>query len=200
MTKEFYEYFLNRGDDDAWGESDKFSNFALLTKITEYTNHSFIGSSILDVGCGTGDLAGFLKEKEIGMYTGIDIVKSVIEKAQQKYPEYTFITDDFLQHEFEEKFDFVLASGALALTLDTNNYEIFDAWLHKMWSLSNFGIAFNFLTSKNPEETQDELFLYDFEKVIKICKRVAPDARLSSSLNKAGSRHEFLQSHIYLAK
>ena len=70
------------------------------------------GSSVLDIGCGFGDLFSFLKEQGINVnYLGIDINPSLIEIAREKYPNIKFKVLDIDNEEIEEKYDWVVSSG-----------------------------------------------------------------------------------------
>lgn len=54
-------------------------------------------SKILDVGCGTGHHVAKLEEKDLNAI-GLDISESMIEKARQNYPNYTFKVGDALDN------------------------------------------------------------------------------------------------------
>jgi len=62
-------------------------------------------SSIIEIGCGTGDLLNALKPKR-GL--GIDISAGMIERARKKYPHLDFAVDDLESLTVEETFDCVL--------------------------------------------------------------------------------------------
>jgi 2-polyprenyl-3-methyl-5-hydroxy-6-metoxy-1,4-benzoquinol methylase len=198
INDRFYGYFLRHNQDDGWGDNDKYGNFKLLTDIVNYSGKPLKGTSVLDVGCGTGDLYNYLIQRGVKDYQGIDIYHMSVEYAQMKYPEGNFITSDFLAFETEQSFDYVFSSGALAAVLETNNYEMMAAFIEKMWNLCNVGVAFNFLTREYPKEKDNELFLYDLDEVLKLCKQNAPDARIEYQQNHAGDDADFLQTHIYL--
>lgn len=70
------------------------------------------GEAILDVGCGTGDLALSLYNQGIHV-VGIDQSASMIEEAKQKYPHIPFFVEDAHNLPFEEKFDAVFSNAAL---------------------------------------------------------------------------------------
>lgn len=200
ITEELYEYFLKHGEEDGWGERDKYGNFQNLIKIVDFTNFPLKGASVLDVGCGTGDMAGFLRGFEIGEYLGIDIVELSIKFAQLKYPKEKFKKADFLRAKINKTYDYIFSSGTMAAVLSTDNYVILETFVKKMWRHTRHGIAFNFLTKRTKDDSDDTLFLYDLEKVLEICKRTVPDARIEYLLNRAGDDLEFLQTHIYLSK
>lgn len=71
------------------------------------------GSSILEIGCGTGYLLNALKP---GRGVGIDISAGMIEQAGEKYksnPNLEFFTMDAEHITLEENFDFVVISDTL---------------------------------------------------------------------------------------
>lgn len=106
--------------------------------------------SILDVGCGFGDLYKYLKNKNISIsdYVGCDIIKEFINHAKEIYPTTTFLCMDFLNNSryIDKKFDFVFASGLFA-----HKEEKWDEYLlnmtKKMFNFCNIGIAVNFLSN-----------------------------------------------------
>ncbi len=198
ITEDLYQYFLQHGEDDGWGEKDKYGNFQELIKIENYSKHPLKGSSILDVGCGTGDFSAFLRGYEVKSYLGVDIVKLSIQLAKLKYPKEKFKTGDFLRLNFTEKFDFIFFSGTLAATLLSDNYSVMSSFITKMWKLSRHGVAFNCLIKRSPTDSDDLLFLYDLEHVLSICKNLTSEKKINYTLNRAGDNLEFLQAHFFL--
>lgn len=198
ITEDLYHYFLQSNQDDGWGDKDKYGNFAKLITLTSYTKSSLEGSTVLDVGCGTGDFSEYLRERNISDYTGLDLVELSIQLAQMKYPSEKFIIGDFLTTSFPSRFDYVFCSGTLAAILDTNNYTMMEAFITKMWKLCSKGVALNFLIQRTPRDHDDTLFLYDVEKVLSLTKKAVPDAKISHELHRAGDHDEFLQAHLFL--
>lgn len=191
-----YTKFMQLGIDDGWEKRDKRENFELLLDITHLSHYPIENASILDVGCGTGDLVQFLKDKHIKKYVGIDIFEPALEKARKKFPDQKFINGDFLQYKFKRKFDFVFCSGALTTKLESDNYQILKSWIPKMWSLAKKGAVFNFLIEN--EISDNYLFLYQPQKVIKTCKETVPDAIITTIITDAGSDNSLQEMHIYL--
>jgi len=75
--------------------------------------------TLLDVGCATGELVYYLKNKRFGdlSYTGIDVSQKMIEQAQENIPGARFLVQSILDGQFfqEEKFDYVVCSGVLSI-------------------------------------------------------------------------------------
>ncbi|KJR96236.1 MAG: methyltransferase type 11 [Peptococcaceae bacterium BRH_c4a] len=70
------------------------------------------GERILDLGCGTGDLANEIV-MEGAVPLGIDAAPSMIEKARVKYPDIAFEVGDGLTFRTAEQFDAVFSNAAL---------------------------------------------------------------------------------------
>ena len=191
-----YTKFMQLGIDDGWEKRDKRENFELLLDIIQLSKSPIKNASVLDVGCGTGDLAQFLKDKQMKEYVGIDLFEPALEKARKKFPDKKFINGDFLHYNFKRRFDFVFCSGALTTKLESDNYEIINSWIPKMWNLATKGVAFNFLIER--DLTDDYLFLYNPEKVIEICKKTVSDATITTIITDAGSDDSLQEMHVYL--
>ena len=70
------------------------------------------GEHILDVGCGTGDLAHDIS-KSGATVTGIDAAQSMIEAAKEKYPDIHFSVQDGEQFSFDPQFHAVFSNAAI---------------------------------------------------------------------------------------
>ena len=86
--------------------------------VSEYGNHLIEllapqkDEKVLDIGCGTGDLANELYEHGINVI-GIDYAESMVEQAQQKYPHIRFEVGDITQLPYEDEFDAILSNAVL---------------------------------------------------------------------------------------
>ncbi|WP_224365333.1 class I SAM-dependent methyltransferase [Hyalangium versicolor] len=200
ITERVYTYCLAQNMDDGWAEEDQHANFQKLLEIATFARHPLKGASVLDVGCGTGDLVEVLQEHGIQEYLGIDLVKPSIGLARTKHPQHVFEEADFLEFELNQPYDFVLASGTLALRLETDNYAVMEALIEKMWESARHGVAFNFLSPKHEGQTDDALFLYEIDRILSFCRKAATGAAVEHQLNHAGADSQFLQAHVYLSR
>jgi ubiquinone/menaquinone biosynthesis C-methylase UbiE len=70
------------------------------------------GETILDIGCGTGDLTKKISE-QCGKVIGIDNSNEMIQSAQKKYPEISFIHNDAKNYQLDDKFDAIFSNAVL---------------------------------------------------------------------------------------
>lgn len=107
------------------------------------------GKTILDVGCGLGDLVPYLDRQTDGdfIYIGIDVAGKLIEDARDVHekPNCRFFTGDIFSVELPQV-DISILSGALSLKRDGIEVYAQDT-LTKMIELSREAAALNFLTS-----------------------------------------------------
>ncbi len=68
--------------------------------------------TILDIGCGTGDLTGKIAEL-CGKVTGIDNSREMIQCAQKKHPGISFIHADAKDCQLNAKFDAIFSNAVL---------------------------------------------------------------------------------------
>jgi SAM-dependent methyltransferase len=68
------------------------------------------GSSILELGCGRGDLLGSLKPSR---GVGIDFSEEFVRKARENHPHCTFIHADAHDFKLDEEFDYIILSDLI---------------------------------------------------------------------------------------
>ncbi len=170
--KDFYLKFLNennRRGAKALGYHNELRQEIRFEVLSQIITKDDV--TILDVGCGLGDLYEFLKnQKRTFKYTGIDIVEESIETAKKRFPEADFRVFDF-SHELNEEFDFVLASGALTFMVE-NYKDVYFGMIERMFKMAKIGVAFNMLDQKLVE--QDETYAtYSPTEIYDYCRTFA---------------------------
>jgi ubiquinone/menaquinone biosynthesis C-methylase UbiE len=89
-----------------WDKREKRKTHVIIKKIINSLKlKKFI--NVLDVGCGTGILYPYLKNK-FKNYTGVDISPKMIEVALKKHPKANFINKDFYKLKTRKKFDLII--------------------------------------------------------------------------------------------
>lgn len=82
-------------------------------------NHNLNGKSLLDVGCGTGDLWAHLRARGIRCdYTGVDISAEMVRRAQERFPGVRFACRNILEWTPDEPFDYTIAVGIHNIKVD----------------------------------------------------------------------------------
>jgi trans-aconitate methyltransferase len=128
-----------------WDKGKQPDRFAALTALLPLPRIR----SVLDVGCGFGDLLPFLRQRGfVGQYTGLDFMPDLIEVGAAAYPEARFVVADFSEYTAEEPFDVVLASGIFNARLSgEDQWAYVTATLRRMHGLAAVTACADFLSS-----------------------------------------------------
>lgn len=106
--------------------------------------------SLLDVGCGQGDLYAYLRRRgyEAGSYTGIDVLPEMVAAARARHPGGRFLLADLLSPETPAgPFDYVVCSGALNVAISGDHGRWTEQMLGAMWRRTGTALALNVLDS-----------------------------------------------------
>jgi len=141
--------------------------FAVLKSIG-----SLDGRSVLDVGCGFGDMVDYLREEGLDVeYTGVDINPSVIDIARGRHPDARLALRDIVTEPFEEQFDYVFQSGAFNHKVEDNR-EFVWSMMNEMFRLCRYGVAFNLLTSY-VDYQDDNLYYFRPEDYFALARKLS---------------------------
>lgn len=77
------------------------------------------GSSVLEIGCGLGDLLNGVKPRYA---VGIDISEEMIKIAAKKFPDMKFIVSEIENVNLNEKFDYVIISDLTGFLWDIQSF------------------------------------------------------------------------------
>jgi len=152
-----------------WTKEKQFLRFYQLSK-----NFSLNDASILDVGCGFGNILEYFTRNQCrpAQYTGIDIVEEFIQVAKDRNQgENTkFILGNYLKVPFE-KMDYIVGSGIFGHRLfetDEAQYGYIDQVLRKSFQECNVGISFDFLSDKTDYHSGEQDFHASPLKVLEL--------------------------------
>jgi SAM-dependent methyltransferase len=137
---------LHGGDVRAvdWGSlASQELRFSVLASMTDLD-----GASVLDVGCGQGDLYAWLCGRGIHCeYKGIDLSPAMVALARERFPGCAFEVENLLEQPLcVERYDFVLASGIFYLREHAPE-EYMQSMVERMYALCTRGLAFNSLST-----------------------------------------------------
>ncbi len=142
-------------------------------------NVPLAGRSLLDVGCGLGDLAAFLQERDLAVeYTGVDVLERMIDACRERLPARQFVHADIFTggDVAPGLFDVVFCSGIFNLDLG-NNLAFLAGAIRRLLELAREHAVFNLLHARSPFKQQG-YFFYDPQEVLALIPPGACDARL----------------------
>lgn len=184
---EIQAYHLDRlidfgpGTTGALGWKNGESHQQRLSIFSQLAN--FTGCSVLDVGCGHGDLHTLLSKQYEGFsYTGIDQMQPFLDIAVKRYgrdSRANFILGDFTADALP-KVDYVIASGAL-------NYRSMEpdfifSMIAKLYRTCSLGLGFNLLS--RVDFTEGILVAYDPATILAYCQSLS--SRVDFIANSVG--------------
>jgi len=154
-------------------EESQLKRFEVLSRVADLN-----GRSIMDIGCGRGDLKGFLDRRVSGIaYIGIDQMPEFIEEAGARHghlPNTHFYQTDFSTAELP-MVDYVIASGALGYRCENRAY--YSEVIAKMYASASRALAFNMLDAMSfPDHPL--LVGHNAEEVETFCNSLSPRVEL----------------------
>jgi ubiquinone/menaquinone biosynthesis C-methylase UbiE len=140
------------------------------------------GKTVLDAGCGFGDLLVFLRTRGIRpQYSGLDACPPMIARCRQRFPERaaTFVVGDVLEHRPAARYDYVIASGIFGLKVP-GACERIRPTLQRLYQLCKVGLVVNFLSSRTPRPSPARMYLEPGE-MLSTALSLTPAVRLDHS-------------------
>jgi 2-polyprenyl-3-methyl-5-hydroxy-6-metoxy-1,4-benzoquinol methylase len=147
-----YKHNLEQGDDIWMAQNwrltkEQRSRFDVIAQMIDFNN-----KSVLDVGCGVGDFAEYLRLRGVApaRYRGIDVLPEFVAEAKNRHISdwAEFAVGDALADPGslgdESEWDYVVMSG----TLSTHPPEQAKQMLTNSWNVVREGMIFNFLTKE----------------------------------------------------
>jgi SAM-dependent methyltransferase len=139
--------------------------------------------SLLDVGCGFGDLFGYLKKRGWqGNYLGVDICPELLDEGRKRYGPRgaRFECIDLSTESLAYSADVAVALGVFNYRLKGDNLEFVAQMLHAMWSHSTQAVVLDFL-STTADRPKADLFHADPDVVLRRALGYSKRVRLDHS-------------------
>lgn len=139
----------------------------------------FDGASLLDVGCGFGDLLAWLRARGARpRYTGLDLTASMIERCRKRFTDgdAQFAVGDALTWKAEGAYDWVIASGIFGYNAKDTRARI-QPTMERLFSITRQGLAVNFLSGCAPTRSPGRLYVHPAD-VLQYALRLTPAVRL----------------------
>lgn len=140
------------------------------------------GKTLLDFGCGKGDLFGFLRGRGSGFsYCGVDVNQGLIRLARAKYPEAEFLALDIEEEPFDRDFDVVVACGVFNLRIG-GIAEAVRSTLPLLFARCREVLHVNFLSARTPRHDV-ELYYADPAELLRFAREaLSPSAVVREDL------------------
>ena len=148
------------------------------------------GASVLDAGCGLGDLYAYFEERKIAAdvrYTGLDFTPRMVAHARERFPNVPFVQGDASSPETDLPLaDYVLASGLFSHM--TGDEARVHATICRLWGVARRALAFNVLSTLTDPASDEAraasgLFAADPLETLRFCRTLTPWVTL---------RHDYL--------
>jgi len=166
LIKLYNELFNTYGDT---AEAIQMSKEGQLFRFQELSKIGLLDNcTVLDIGCGRGDLYPFLIEhfKNVD-YTGIDIVPELINQCLEKYQGTNFQCIDLFEQSIDQKIDYVFISMVFN-NVEMGHGDYFKKMISIAYDLCETGLAFNF-TSNYKNFDSNNSISYDPSMMLDFC-------------------------------
>jgi len=145
-----------------WGKKRHYLRYYILLSEFELDN-----KSLLDFGCGFGDLYRYVIENFYGIdYEGIDINQNLVKEGIKQNPGIKLYCFDAINEGLKRKYDYIISSG-VHNTKISNNWDFIVKTFELFNKNSVYGFAINFL-SNNVDYKEDNLFYTDPGKILNL--------------------------------
>lgn len=143
----------------------QYFRFAELVKYLDLSDQN---KSVLDVGCGNGELFKYLNHSGFrGDYTGYDINLGLLEQALYRFPGIKFFNRDVNQIEDYEDFDYVLSSGVFNIDFG-QSLEFIHDFIANMFRHARHVLVFNAISTHVNYRDQG-MYYIDPSQILRFC-------------------------------
>jgi len=135
--------------------------------------HDIDGKSILDIGCGTGDLWQYLQAKSISCsYAGFDLSPVMIKRCEERFPGIAFNSGEFVEWSKDKQFDYTIAIGIHNIKVD-GCWEILTQMTKTQYELSRHAAHISILTDRY-EGFAPHIQAWNAERVLAMALEITP--------------------------
>jgi len=176
QTASYYTQKIRRKGDGAEGMDwrDRESQYLRFERLLAHLELAS-EASLLDVGCGSGELLAYCHQRGWQpRYLGIDVSEDMVAACNRRFGEGTAVTTTLreLAHGCQT-YDFVLASGTFNVRQSTPE-EAWRRFFHQsvaeMFGAARYSVAFNIMSSW-VDYRYDHLFYADVEEMARLARR-----------------------------
>ncbi len=161
-----------------WTKESQQKRFAALFQLGKLD-----GMSLLDVGCGRGDLLSYFLKNNINIdYTGYDLNPEMIEFCRELHPEYTtnFKVSNILEEKVVQSFDYVSCIGVLNQVTTPDSPEFATGFIKQLFAIAGKAVAVSITSLHAPYKTPDT-FYFDPAEMLQRVSSITTCLRLDHS-------------------
>lgn len=148
-----------------WGKKRHYLRYEIL--ISEFLIQN---KSLLDFGCGFGDLKKYLSDKDyIFKYAGVDINRKFIKVGKKIHKDIDIYQSNAFEEGLRCDYDYIISSG-VHNTKITNNWSFICQTFELFNKYSKFGFALNFL-SDNGDFFDKDLYYANPSKILELASK-----------------------------
>lgn len=156
----------------------------IIEAVMDAVEDSFGAVSILDVGCGTGMLLNYMRERNalhrIERYTGFELVSDFADKTSQKILDWgvrgSVHHGDFFKT-FVNPHDVVVATQSLNTIFSEDKYAFIEEAIGRMWALAEKAVVFDLKDISAPTKYPDREY-YDPLEIHAICRKLTSNVKI----------------------
>lgn len=160
-----------------WRKGKQNIRFDILTSEYDFNN-----KTVLDIGCGFGDLNKTLSQKYNKYnYIGCDLCSTLINEGKKNFPSAIFYEGDFLSLEIPHSIDWAVASGPFNHIFEkNNNYEFIKSCMQKAFRIVMDGFSFDFISDK-VDYRDNHIFYSNPETILSFAYELSRNVILKSN-------------------
>lgn len=126
--------------------------------------------SVLDFGCGFGDMYGYCREHFPSLrYCGFDLNPALIAAGRARYPDADLKAGNALRDDLDGEWDLIVASGVFNYLL-SDNWRFIEAMFELFARHARVGFAANFLSDR-VDYRRDDTYHADPAAVLQLAYR-----------------------------
>jgi SAM-dependent methyltransferase len=153
--------------------------------------HDLNGKSVLDLGCGVGDLFEHLRQRGIACeYVGIDLSAEMIRRSRERFPGVSFESANVLEWNPGRQFDYVVSFGIHNNVRVDNGHWLLEAVTRRQFELCSVATYVSLLTDRYPPGFASHMQAWRAEDVLKLALDISPYVAL---------RHDYLPNDFSVA-
>lgn len=174
LNSDFYNESCNTSGGISWKACHYLDEFMQTVYYNSIFKNITNVKSLLDIGCGQGDLLDFLKINKINLdYKGIDVSENMIKEAKNKHKNNSFENISLLELSDNLKYDAVLCVGVFSLKVFEKQQQMdyVKKSIEKIYAISEKVCSFTLLSRHGCEYLQNEkdLFYYEPWEILEYC-------------------------------